>query len=101
MIFVIKIRQLGGINMENLKDLTFVATLLGEDNEKRLRDGITDLLLQKVKEDLDDAYRYDYILAFDDIYKDVKEEIEEEFKEKLAKKYRQHMNKALKEMKFE
>lgn len=87
--------------MEDLKGLSCVATLLGEENEKRLRDGITDLLLEKVKYDLDDKYRYDYILAFDDIYEDVKEEIEDEFKEKLAKKYRQHMNKALKEMKFE
>lgn len=87
--------------MEDLRNLSFVATLLGEDNEKRLKDGITDLLLEKVKYDLDDKYRYDYILAFDDIYKDVKEEIEDEFKEKLAKKYRQHMNKTLKELKFE
>lgn len=87
--------------MENVKDLSAVVTLLGEDNAKRLRDGITDLLLEQVSYDLDDKYRYDYILAFDDIYKDVKEEIEDEFKEKLAKKYRQHMNKALKEMKFE
>lgn len=87
--------------MEDLKDLSIVARLLGEDNEKKLKDGITDLLLNKVEYDLDDKYRYDYILAFDDIYKDIKEEIEEEFREKLAKKYRQHMNKKLKEMKFE
>lgn len=87
--------------MDDLKDLSIVAKLLGEDNEKRLRDGITDLLLYQVECDLKDKYRYDYILAFDDIYKDVKEEIEDEFKEKLAKKYRQHMNKKLKEIKFE
>lgn len=87
--------------MEDLKDLSIVARLLGKDNEKKLKDGITDLLLNKVEYDLDDKYRYDYILAFDDIYKDVKEEIEEEFREKLAKKYRQHMNKKLKEIKFE
>lgn len=90
--------------MEDLKDLSVVVTLLGEDNVKRLRDGITDLLLEKVSydlDDLDDKYKYDYILALDDIYKDVKEEIEDEFKEKLAKKYRQYMNKKLKEMMFE
>lgn len=87
--------------MEDLRDLSVVATLLGEDNEKRLKDGITDLLLRQVELDLEDKYRYDFILAFDDIYKDVKEEIEEEFREKLAKKYRQHLNKALKEVKFE
>ena len=87
--------------MEDLRDITFIATILGEDNEKRLKDGITDLLLRQVEMDLEDKYKYDYILAFDDIYKDVKEEIEDEFKEKLAKKYRQHMNKKLKEITFE
>ena len=87
--------------MEDLRDITFIATVLGEDNEKRLKDGITDLLLRQVEMDLEDKYKYDYILAFDDIYKDVKEEIEDEFKEKLAKKYRQHMNKKLKEITFE
>lgn len=84
-----------------MEELTNIAKLLGKDNEKKLKDGITDLLLRQVEMDLEDKYRYNFILAFDDIYKDVKEEIEEEFKEKLAKKYRQHMNKALKEMKFE
>ena len=87
--------------MEDLRNLSVVANLLGEDNAKRLKDGITNLLLQQVERDLEDKYRYDFILAFDDIYKDVKEEIEDEFKEKLAKKYRQYLNKALKELKFE
>ena len=48
--------------MEDLRDISFVATLLGEDNEKRLKDGITDLLLRQVEMDLQDKYKYDYIL---------------------------------------
>jgi hypothetical protein len=61
--------------------------LLGEENEKRLKDGITDLLLQQVEIDLHDKYEYDFILAFDDIYEEVKEEIKETVKQKMMKEY--------------
>ena len=76
-----------------MKELTRIIELLGEDNEKRLRDGITDILLNQVEKDIDDKYQYNYIIAFDDIFEEVKERIEEEFKEKLAEKYRERMNK--------
>ena len=81
-----------------MEELTGIMRLLGEENEKRLKDGITDLLLQQVERDLEDKYRYEFILAFDDIYEEVKEQIEEEFKEKLAEKYREQMNKEFEKM---
>lgn len=81
--------------MEKLKELTSIASILGEENEKRLKDGITDLLLRQVDMDISDKYEYDYILVFDDIYAEVKAKIEEEFKEKLTKKYRKLMNKRM------
>ena len=71
-----------------MENITQIANLLGEDNEKRLKDKITDLIME-------DRYKYDYILAFDSIYEEVKEKIEEEFKEKLMEKYRERMNKEL------
>lgn len=76
-----------------MEELTGIMKLLGEENEKRLKDGITDLLLQQVERDLEDKYQYEFILAFDDIYEEVKTQIEEEFKEKLAEKYREQMDK--------
>lgn len=78
-----------------MENITQIANLLGEDNEKRLKDKITDLLIEQVESDLEDRYKYDYILAFDSIYEEVKEKIEEEFKEKLMEKYRERMNKEL------
>ena len=75
-----------------MENITQIANLLGEDNEKRLKDKITDLLIEQVESDLEDRYKYDYILAFDSIYEEVKEKIEEEFKEKLMEKYRERMN---------
>ena len=63
-----------------------IVKILGEENEKRLKDGITDLLLEQVRMDLEDKYQYDYILAFDDIFEEVKTEIKGIVKEKMMKK---------------
>lgn len=63
-----------------------IVKLLGEENEKKLKDGITDLLLETVKRDLEDKYSYDYILAFDDIYEEVQREIRVVAKEKMMKR---------------
>lgn len=75
-----------------MKELVTIINLLGEENEKKLKDGITDILLNQVERDIEDKYQYNYIIAFDDIFEEVKEQIEEEFKEKLAEKYRERMN---------
>lgn len=81
-----------------MEELTNIAKLLGEENEKKLRDGITDLLLRQIEQDMEDRYKYDYIIAFDDIFEEVKEQIEEELKKKIAEKYRERMNKELEKM---
>ena len=81
-----------------MKELTNIINLLGEENEKRLKDGITDLLLQQVERDLADRYEYEYIIAFDHLFEEAKELIEKEFKEKLAEKYREQINKELERM---
>lgn len=81
-----------------MKELTNIINLLGEENEKRLKDGITDLLLQQVERDLADRYEYEYIIAFDHLFEEARELIEKEFKEKLVEKYREQMNKELERM---
>lgn len=81
-----------------MEELTTIAKLLGEENEKRLKDEITNLLIQQVERDIEDKYQYDYILAFDCLFEEVKEQMEKEFKERLANKYREQMDKKLAEM---
>lgn len=78
-----------------MKELTNIAELLGKENEKKLKDGVTDILLRQIEQDMEDRYKYDYIIAFDDIFEEVKKQIEKEFKEKLVEKYRERMNKEL------
>lgn len=80
-----------------MENLTKIAKLLGEDNEKRLKDGIVELLLEQVKSDLEQQYEYDYSLDFDDIYDEVKREIQDEVKEALKKKYMTSLNEKMKE----
>ena len=81
-----------------MENLTNIINLLGEENAQRLRDGITDLLLHQVERDIEDKYQYDYIIAFDSLFEEVKEKIEEEFKEKAVEKYRERMDKELEKM---
>ena len=78
-----------------MENLTNIINLLGEENVQRLKDGITDLMLRQVEKDIDDKYEYEYIVAFDSLFEEVKEIMEKEFKEKLVEKYREKMNKEL------
>lgn len=78
-----------------MENLTNIINILGEENEKRLKDGITDLLLRQVEKDLEDRYEYEYIVTFDDIYEEVNKQVKEELKEKLTNKYRELMNKKM------
>lgn len=78
-----------------LQELSIIAKLLGEENEKRLKDSITDLLLEQIESDMEEKYKYDYIVAFDEIFEVIKEEIGQEFRERLVEKYRERIDKEL------
>lgn len=68
-----------------MKELTKIAEFLGEENEKKLRDNITDILIERFEEDLDDmnCYMIDYDCLFDEIQNEVRNAL----KTKIAKKY--------------
>ncbi len=62
-----------------------IAALLGEENLKRLKDGITDLLLEQVSQELNDmsVWLIDYESLLDEIREDLKADI----KKKILPKY--------------
>lgn len=66
-------------------ELLNIVKLLGEENEKKLKDGITDLLLKRIEEDLDDIGVY--LMDLESMLDDIRREIEKEAKEKIMKKY--------------
>lgn len=68
-----------------MEELTKIAKLLGEENEKKLRDSMTDILIERFEEDLNDmnCYLIDYEALFDEIRKEVKSVM----KDKVTKMY--------------
>lgn len=65
--------------------LTKLAKLLGEENEKRLKDEVTDILIEHIREDLENTYAY--LIPFDEWLEDIAESV----KEDLQKKYEENM----------
>lgn len=56
--------------MENVNKLI---SLLGEDNEKRLKDSITNIIIDVVKDDIGSYDRQNYILEVEDVIEFVDE----------------------------
>lgn len=70
-----------------MEGLSKIAELLGEENEKRLKDGIVDLLLELVKNDIEEYSRTEWMIDLDELYYDVDKEVRKEVKDKMIKKY--------------
>lgn len=68
-----------------MKELTKIAKLLGEKNEKRLKDGITDLMLEEIKSDLKNNSFY--LIDFDELFDEIRDEIKDELKSKIRSRY--------------
>lgn len=68
-----------------MKELTKLAMLLGEDNEKRFKDAITDLLINQFEDDLQNMT--DYMCDYDEIFDEVRKEVTSIMKEKIKMIY--------------
>lgn len=68
-----------------MKELTKLAMLLGEDNEKRFKDAITDLLINQFEDDLQNMT--DYMCDYDEIFDEVRKEVTSVMKEKIKMIY--------------
>lgn len=74
-----------------------IVDLLGEENKKRLQDGITDMLLEAAKDDING--QCSYIFEFDAIADEVKKEVEKEAKERMINKYIEFLEEKIGEIK--
>ena len=79
-----------------MEELTKLATIIVEDNEKRLKDNITDLLIKRVEEDLENFQ--DWIVDLDYLYDQVNSEVYKIVKDKMVEKYLEKMNVRIDEM---
>lgn len=68
-----------------MKELTKIAKLLGEENEKKLKDAITDLLIHQFEDDLENMA--EYMCDYDAIFDEVRENVTSIMKDKIVKAY--------------
>ena len=79
-----------------MEELTALAKLLGEENEKRLKEEVTDILIDYIKTDLENTGMY--LVDFEELTKEVASSIQEEIKEKYAEILRNNVEKKLQEL---
>ena len=68
-----------------MEETLTIAKILGEENEKRLKATVTDLLIEQVKGDLDNMCHY--LIDWEELFEEIRDEIKEEFRGKLREQY--------------
>lgn len=76
-----------------MEQLTKIAELLGEDNAKRLKDTITDMIIEQVKSDMDNMTVY--LIDFEAVLDGIRRDIERDVRERLANEYVEVLRKRL------
>lgn len=68
-----------------MEELLAITKVLGEENEKRFKAEVTDLLINQVKDDL--SSMCNYLIDWEELFDEIREELKEEFKTRLREKY--------------
>lgn len=68
-----------------MDEILAITKVFGEENEKRFKDAITDLLIEQVRDDL--ANMSNYLIDWEELIEEIRSEIKEEFQEKIREKY--------------
>ena len=72
-----------------MDEISAIAKLLGEDNEKRLKDEITDIFIERIRDELSDYEMY--MMDYDKMFEEIEDEILAEVKNEFRKKYMEAM----------
>lgn len=73
-----------------------IAELLGEENAQKIKDEISEILLDYLKSDLDNMC--DYIIDYEDLFEDVRKEVFSNVRDKMVKKYTAEIEKKFDEL---
>ena len=68
-----------------MENLSKIAILLGEENEKRLKDAMTDLLIHQFEDDLESME--DFMCDYEEIFDEVRKEVTSIMKNKITDAY--------------
>lgn len=79
-------------------ELKEIIGLLGEKNVEKLKDGITDLILNRIEEEINDTYSYfiDTEYIFEEVCNEIKEEVKDKMKDMYMKKLKEKLDSVLK-----
>jgi len=73
-----------------------IAELLGEENAQKIKDEISEILLDYLKSDL--GSMCDYIIDYEDLFEDVRKEVFANVRDKMVKKYTAEIEKKFDEL---
>lgn len=62
-----------------------IAKLLGEENVQKLRDSITDALIERCKDELDDMAIW--VIDYEQLFDEIQDEVKAVMKDMIMKKY--------------
>ncbi len=79
-----------------MEEVMKIVTLLGEENVKRLRDGITDLLLEQVSQELNDMSVW--LIDYESLLDEIREEVKADIKKKILPRYLETVEKKVEEL---
>ena len=79
-----------------MEEVAKIVALLGEDNVKRLKDGITDLLLEQVSQELNDMSVW--LIDYESLLDEIREEVKADIKKKILPKYLATVEKKVEEV---
>lgn len=68
-----------------MEELTKIIQLLGADNEKRLRDSITDMLIENMQENINGMSVW--LVDFEEMFEEIREEIKDDIMNRVVAKY--------------
>ena len=72
-----------------MDSLSNLSSILGEENERKIKDGITNLIIQSVEDDL--STMGTYIIDYEDLFDRMRDEVEPEIMRIMAKRYMNKM----------
>ena len=73
-----------------------VAKFLGEENVEKIKTSVTDMLIERCKDELDDMSVY--VIDYERMFDEVEEEVKAVIKEKFVKKYLEMADKKFSEL---
>ena len=79
--------------MNTFKEMTQVAALLGVENEQRLKDAVTDVLIRAAEKNIEEWMREYYMMDFRELFGEIEEDVKAEVKKRIMKRVKAELEK--------